>query len=166
MKCDAGRGAGLIAILLLSACDVQTGSENEAEARRGWLMSAEGDEARFALIERQFRGFDNAMWETGERYRSLHDALERENYDLALYHWDKIKTAIESGTQRRPARRANAEALFLSHWEEVRADIESRDATRAWSGFNRATTACQSCHQAENVEHMNNQPLFDLRRAP
>jgi hypothetical protein len=141
------------------------GESGERSANR-WLRNAAAEQERLAAIERHFRGFDHAMWETGERYRAMHDAIARENYDLALYHWDKIKTAIENGMERRPARRPNAEALFLSHWDDVRADLEAREPTRAWAGFDRATAACQSCHRAEGVAHMNDQPLFDLRRAP
>jgi hypothetical protein len=75
-----------------------------------------------------------------------------------------FKLAIDNGTERRPARRANAGALFLTHWEGVRADIASRDRERGLGpGSNAHGQACQSCRQAEDVAHMDNQALFDLR---
>lgn len=36
-------------------------------------------------------------------------------------------------------------------------------AAQAWAAFDLAKTACQSCHQAEPVDYMNNQPVFDLK---
>ena len=61
-----------------------------------WLLSAESDEERFRRLQRQLRGFDQPMWEVGERFESLHDALLRNNFGLALYHWDKIATTIRT----------------------------------------------------------------------
>lgn len=154
-----------VAITLLTGCDAAAPQRTSDKPRpNDWLLSAENDEARFKLIQRQMRGFDQPMWEVGERFERLHDALERENYELAVYHWDKIRTTIENGAVKRPARRANAEALFLTDdvWNEAKAGFESRDAAKAWAAFDLARTACQSCHQAEKVEYMNNQPVFDL----
>ena len=51
----------------------------------------------------------------GERYEKLFAALVRGNFELASYHWAKIKLTIENGTMKRPARRANADAI-LRHW--------------------------------------------------
>ncbi len=161
-----GFAAGLVILALVGCAGSRIRGEGGGRSANHWLRNAANDEERYASIERQFRGFDHAMWETGERYRAMHDAIARANYDLALYHWDKIKIAIENGTERRPARRSNAEALFLSHWGDVRVTLEAREPARAWAGFDRATAACQSCHRAEGVAYMNEQPLFDLRRAP
>jgi hypothetical protein len=150
-------------VLLVTGCSEQS-SDTSAKSDAGWLTKTPDETARFELIQKQFRGFDVAMWEVGQRYRALHDALTRNNYDLALYHWDKIKTAIDNGTLRRPARKASADELFFPYWDEIRQEIAARDESRAWIAFERATTACQSCHQAEKVAYMNDQALFDLGR--
>lgn len=137
--------------------DQRDGSPND------WLLSAPDDDARFRLLQTQLRGFDQPMWEVGERFERIHTALERRNYPLAAYHWEKIRTAIENGVAKRPKRRENAEALFLRPvWSDVQADLKSEDQARAWAAFERAKTACQSCHQAEQVPFMNDQPVFDL----
>src|SRR5215207_6291172 len=103
------------------------------------------------------------MWEVGERFERLHTALGRGNHALAAYHWEKIRTAIENGIAKRPAPRANAEALFLRPvWEDAHADLRSADPRCAWAGFERVKAACQACHRAENVAYMNDQPLFAL----
>lgn len=150
--------------LFLSACGRGSDEPKAPElSRNDWLLVAKSDEERFKLIQRQMRGFDQPMWEVGERFERLHDALERENYELATYQWDKIKTAIENGMAKRPARAANANALFLGEpWDEVRTGLASGERDKAWAAFDTARIACQSCHQAEKVEYMNDQAVFDL----
>tara|TARA_R110000868_G_scaffold242993_1_gene498696 strand:- start:209 stop:730 length:522 start_codon:yes stop_codon:yes gene_type:complete len=134
----------------------------EVTSSNDWLLDAPDDHTRFQLLQRYLRGFDQPMWEVGHRYLGVYDALGRENYDLALYHWDKIKTTIQNGYLKRPARRANSEAVLLdTTWGEVRAAFESRDIKQAWDGFFRARNACMACHVAEDVAWMNDQDIFD-----
>jgi hypothetical protein len=151
------------AMFVLAAC--QVGPRPPATTQNDWLLNAADDAERWRLLQLQFRGFDQPMWEVGERYQHLHEALTRQNYDLALYHWDKIKTSIENGFAKRPLRRASAENLFLTPvWQDVRDAIASRDRSAAWNAFDRATEACKSCHLAEKVTHMDDQPMFELKR--
>lgn len=147
---------------LAGACSA---TEAEELSQNDWLLSVENDNGRFRLLQKQMRGFDQPMWEVGERFERLHDALQRANYELAVYHWDKIKTTIENGVAKRPARGENARRLFLGDsWTNVRAAFASGDRRKAWDGFDSARTACQSCHQAEKLEFLNNQAVFDLAR--
>lgn len=126
-----------------------------------WITEAPSDAERFKRLERYLRGFDQPMWEVGERYQMLYAALGRGNFELAIYHWDKIKITIENGTMKRPARRANAEAMFLKRvWPNVKDAFESGNQTTAWKGFETARASCISCHQAEAVAYINDQPMF------
>jgi hypothetical protein len=127
-----------------------------------WLLDAPDDTERFKLLQRYLRGFDQPMWEVGYRYEGIHDALKRNNYKLAAYHWDKIKTTIENGYLKRPARRANADALLFTSgvWAEVKTAFESGDSAKAWAGFAKARTTCMSCHDAEKLPEMNGQAMF------
>jgi hypothetical protein len=134
-----------------------------ANSPNDWLLAAPDDESRFRLLQTQLRGFDQPMWEVGERFERVHAALERGNYPLATYHWEKIRTAIENGVAKRPKRRENAESMFLKPvWGDVEADLKSGNSARAWAAFERAKAACRGCHQAEQVPFMNDQPVFDL----
>ena len=148
--------------LLIAGCGEKT--ENPVEFKSNdWLLSANSDEERFRLLQKQLRGFDQPMWEVGERFQRLHDALTRGNYELASYQWEKIQTTIENGIVKRPARAENAEALFLKPvWKDVDVELRSGDPKRAWAAFDRAKTACQGCHAAEKVAYMNDQPVFEL----
>jgi hypothetical protein len=132
-----------------------------------WLLAADSADDRARLLQRQLRGFDLAMWEVGSRFAILHDALSRENYDLAVYEWDKIGVSITNALVRRPAKALHAREFLLGQpFGSIREDLVSADPRRAWPAFERARTACQSCHGAEGVAYVNSQALFDLKAAP
>lgn len=146
-------------LLVLTASGCSPSPKTEAKlSEGGWLETAPDDATRLQMIQQQFRGFDVAMWEVGERFDRLTVSVERGNSELAVYHWEKIRTAIENGIERRPARAKNAQALFLGDtWGEVRADLASKDPARAREALETARTACRSCHDAEGVPYMNDQ---------
>jgi mono/diheme cytochrome c family protein len=132
----------------------QTGSKR-------WITEAVNEGERFQKIETYLRGFDQPMWEVGERYEKLHAALVRGNFELASYHWAKIKLTIENGTMKRPARRASAdEFLLIDRWKSVNEALGSGDPATAWKGFEVARASCMKCHEAEGVGYMNDQPMF------
>ncbi|WP_299946172.1 hypothetical protein [uncultured Microbulbifer sp.] len=151
-------------IFLMAAVGIgvaQPGKEKQATTH--WLTDAESNSTRFTKLQRYLRGFDQPMWEVGERFESIYEALRRDNFALASYHWSKIRTTIQNGYLKRPARKANADAILLgSTWETVDRDFQSKDPARAWTGFARARAACLACHVAESVPFMNNQPVFEL----
>ena len=151
----------LLILLTLSACQDRP-VETEIQ-QKGWLSGAESDAVRIELLERYLRGFDQPMWEVGDRYEAIYEALGRENFGLAEYHWNKIKTTIQNGYLKRPARRANADALFLDDvWPTVSETFREQDRETAWGAFEIAKKACIDCHIAESVTYMNDQPMFDL----
>lgn len=145
---------------MLLACGLAYSETNKPS---DWLTSAESDAKRFELLQKYLRGFDQPMWEVGERFRSIHEALSRKNFTLANYHWEKIRISIQNGYMKRPARRANADAMMLNVvWEEVNQAFATKRSEAAWNGFEKAKAVCMECHIAESVAHMNDQPLFDL----
>jgi hypothetical protein len=161
----------LVALVLIVAFMPSYAFSAEEPASQGmstnWITDAPSDAERFERIQKYLRGFDETMHEVGERFEKVHEAIEAENYDLALYHWDKIKLTIENGLMKRPARKANAEALFLdTTWANTQKAFASRDKAQVWQGFELARGACMACHAAEKVEFINNQPLFTDRVAP
>ncbi|HZO16475.1 MAG TPA: hypothetical protein VFB62_24540 [Polyangiaceae bacterium] len=128
-----------------------------------WLLGAANDTERFRRLQQQLRGFDQPMWEIGERFSRIHDALGRGNYELAVFHWWKIQQTLTNASMKRPARAANARAFFLdSNYERLRVEFESHDPARAWAAFEEAKSICQACHHAEQSAFANNQALFEL----
>jgi len=113
--------AAFLALLAVSACSSEPEQPSQPASPNDWLLSAKDDAARFEALQKQLRGFDQPMWEVGERFERLHGALLRGNHALAAYHWEKIRTTIENGIAKRPKRAANAKALFLDPvWGRLR----------------------------------------------
>jgi hypothetical protein len=132
-----------------------------------WIVEAANDTERFQRIEKYLRGFDQPMWEVGERYEKIHAALMLGNFELASYHWAKIRRTIENGTMKRPARRMNAEEFLLATaWNSINEDLGSGDRAKTWRGFEAARVSCMSCHVAERVGYMNDQSMFTDLRPP
>ncbi len=155
-----GAAAAMIALMAFGHASWAQAPEGQVASKK-WVTEAADDPERFRRIEKYLRGFDQPMWEVGERYEKLYAALVLENFELASYHWAKIKLTIENGTMKRPARRASAEAFLLSGtWDAVNEALASGDSVTAWRGFERARASCMRCHEAEGVGYMNAQPMF------
>lgn len=156
--------AAIVSFGIMAVSAAGEGTAPGAAAKpNDWLLNAADDRTRFELLQRYLRGFDQPMWEVGERFQSVYDALGDENYELAAYHWEKIKATIVNGYMKRPKRQANAESLFVnSAYEPVLQGLRSNDRAKAWDAFALAHRTCQGCHNAEGVAFINNQPLFRL----
>ncbi|MFN3623252.1 MAG: hypothetical protein ACK4TP_04245 [Hyphomicrobium sp.] len=153
--------AGAVALGLAAGAGAEEGARDRNGNPNDWLLNAPDDRARFELLQRYLRGFDQPMWEVGERFQSIYDAIGDENYELAAYHWEKIRATIVNGYMKRPKRKPNAEALFVNGaYEPVLEGLRSNDRVKAWDAFALAHRTCQACHQAEGVAFINNQPLF------
>lgn len=126
-----------------------------------WLEDANSDADRFRKLEIFLRGFDLPMMEVGERYRGAYNAIRDKNWELADYHWDKIKSAINGGLMKRPARTQNSEGMFLDGpWKQMDEAIKSKDYGRMDKQFMVTRQICMACHIAEKVAFMNEQPIF------
>jgi len=135
-----------------------------ASASDGWLVQETDADKRAEMLQDQFGGFSAAMREVGDRWVLIHAALERENLDLAKYHWEKLNDAIGNGLVRRPGRKTSADVHFPDGFvREVREHFDSGEVERAWRGFEDGRSACLACHVAEEVGFINVQAMFDLR---
>ena len=130
-------------ILLLQSCNDNPGKQGE------WIKGNE--EEKIKIIEKQFRGFDNAMVETDYRYQELYWAGRDENWDYAAYQLEKIKIAIETGLERRPKRAKSAEYFLNTILPEMKKSVDSRDTGLFTKNFQVLTMNCNSCHAKENL---------------
>lgn len=147
----------------ITAPTVKPLTKNEASSVNSWLLGESNTERRWKKVQTYLRGFDQPMLETGQRYQAIHQAVADSNYELAVYHWKKIRTTIENGYMKRPKREKNAKLLLLdSVWQQVLADFNSKRADRAKQGLATAKAACMSCHIAEDKGFINDQPMFRL----
>ncbi|MEZ8028653.1 hypothetical protein [Enterovibrio norvegicus] len=136
--------------LLSSATAIAT--VTQFKGQNDWVMNKETNDERFKVLQKQMRGFDMTMFETGARFNTFYFALKNQNYDMATYQWKKIKKTIVNGTERRPARKANADAMFIdSQWKVMQAAIDSKDDAKIWETFETTKAVCNACHVAEKV---------------
>jgi hypothetical protein len=131
-----------------------------------WL-SRDQDEQRVQL-ERQLRGLDVAMMETGYRYFELYWAGRDANWEAAAYQLEKIRLAIENGLERRPKRAASAQPFLAGPLAATAAAITARDATLFAERFEVLTAGCNACHAMEKVAFFEVRPpdhrISPLRR--
>lgn len=137
-----------IIAVAIAACN-----HSEPEAQGDWIKGSEHN--KIEIIEKQFRGLDNAMVETGYRYQELFWAGKDENWPYASYQLQKIKIAIENGIQRRPNRATSAKQFFQYAMPELQKSIESKDTSAFSNGFQILTNGCKNCHIRENAPYIN-----------
>lgn len=140
----------LILTLGLFACNQQTDKET---AQGDWIKGTKTEQIK--TIEKQFRGFDNAMVETGYRYQELYWAGLDQNWEYADYQIEKIKIAIENGLERRPKRAKSAEYFLTYVLPEMKKSIESKDIVNFNKNFQTMTINCNNCHAIEKVPFFN-----------
>lgn len=140
----------LILTLGLFSCNQKTDKET---AQGDWIKGTETEQIK--TIEKQFRGFDNAMVETGYRYQELYWAGQDQNWEYADYQIEKIKIAIENGLERRPKRAKSAEHFLTYVLPEMKKSIESKDTVIFNKNFQTMTINCNSCHAMEKVSFFN-----------
>jgi hypothetical protein len=119
-----------------------------------WLAAGGAEQA--VQLERQLRGFDVAMLETGHRYVELYWAGRDANWDAAASQAEKIRLAIENGLERRPKRAASANAFLAGPLAAVEAAIATRESGLFAARFEAMTAGCNACHVRENV------PFFEV----
>ncbi len=127
-------------------------AENNYSTKSNWLLEMNTNDQKFRAIQKQLRGFDLAMVEVGYRFNSFYFAIQDKNYDLAHYQWDKIKKAIENGTQRRPKRKSNSEMMFLdTQYKTMKTALNKKDEQGIWKEYEQTKQICNACHVAEKV---------------
>jgi hypothetical protein len=141
-------------ILLLTfglfGCKQQTEKSN---AQGKWITGTEQEQIK--IIEKQFRGFDNAMVETGYRYQEFYWAGQDENWGYADYQLEKMKIAIENGLERRPKRAQSAQHFLNYVLPEMNKSVQSKDTAIFNKSFRTLTINCNSCHAMEKVPFFN-----------
>ncbi len=126
-----------------------------------WLLNAKDDIERFRRIQIYAGGTYEQMWQIGYRYEQVYQAIVDKNWELARYHWSKLRDVFNVALMKRPRRTANAEALFLdSNWGHLYQTLQSGDAAASQRAFLTARSACMSCHIAEGMPFLNDTPIF------
>ena len=139
--------------IVLAGC---VGPSTDGGLETTWLSPATDE--RWVQLERQLRGFDLAMVETGHRYTELFWAGRDGNWEAAGYHVRKMRLSIENGLERRPKRATSAESFLEGPLGGMEEAVASRDHERFETRFRALTAACNACHAAEQVAFFEVQP--------
>lgn len=135
-------------IITLMGCKEQ---KNNYPVQGKWIKGT--NEEQIKIIENQFRGFDNAMIETGYRYQELYWAGQEQNWDYANYQLNKIETAIKNGLERRPKRAKSAEYFLTYVLPQMKESLDEKDVKIFNKAFETLTTNCNNCHSMEKVPY-------------
>lgn len=127
-----------------------------------WLRDANDDTERFRRIESWAGAIDGEMQIIAHRFEELHTAIQKENWDLGIYHWEKIRFRMNVATMKRPARTQNIEGMFLESgvWQSMNDALKARDGEKSRAEFQKALQTCMACHTAEKVGFLNDSPVF------
>lgn len=141
---SAGLGLGIAL-----AQHTHTHGHGHGDAPLNWLVRLKAD-ARIPAIQRQLRGFETTMAEVSYRYGELYFAGTEGNWEYAGHMAMTLQHALRLGLEREPARRTNAENLFLKGpLPQVVDAIRKKDAALFRERFDTLRAACTSCHAAE-----------------
>lgn len=138
-------------LLFLFACH----TPSTQNAQGSWITGTEQEQIN--SIEKQFRGFDMAMVETGYRYQELYWAGQDQNWEYAQYQLKKLTLAIQNGLERRPKRAASAQYFLQTVVPSMAKVIADKDSSQFNAKFQFFTTHCNSCHAMEKV------PFFTVK---
>jgi hypothetical protein len=127
-----------------------------------WLLDANDDSERFRRLQVVSGGTDIPMWEIAHRYEELYVAIQNNNWEMGVYHWEKVRDRMNAAGMKRPARTQNIEAMFLDNgvWKSMHDALTSRDSDRMRKQFQGVRQACMACHVAEKVGFLNDSSVF------
>jgi hypothetical protein len=127
-----------------------------------WLRDANDDTERFRRIESWAGAIDGEMQIISHRLEELHAAIQKGNWDLGVYHWEKIRFRMNVASMKRPARTQNLEGMFLESgvWQSMNNALVAKDAEQSRAEFQKVLQTCMACHIAEKVGFLNESPVF------
>ena len=127
-----------------------------------WLLDANDDTERFRRLQVVAGGTDIPMWDIAHRYEELYVAIQQNNWEMGVYHWEKLQDRMNTAAMKRPARTQNIEGMFFDSgvWKSVHDALTSRDPGRMRKQFQVVRQTCMACHTAEKVGFLNDSSVF------
>lgn len=129
---------------------------------RNWLRDANDDTERFRRIEAQAGAGDQEMQTIAHRLEALHGAIQKEHWDLGIYHLEKLRGGLTVAAMKRPTRTQNMEAVFLDSgaYKSMHDALVAKNAERSRAQFESLRQACMACHAAEKIAFINGSEVF------
>lgn len=122
-----------------------------------WLLDANDDTERFRRLQVVMSGTDVPMWEITYRYEELFVAIQKNNWEMGIYHWDKLRDRMNTSGMKRPGRTQNIEGMFLDSgvWQSMRDALAAKSPEKVREQFMIVRQVCMACHDAERVGFLN-----------
>jgi hypothetical protein len=148
---------GIISFIVLNACNQTSIRDVQGE----WIRGTK--EEKIQKIENQFGGFDKTMMETSYRFAELYFAGQDENWGYADYQLEEMRSAIENGLQRRPARAESADEFLTHNMPEMQRAVDAQDRDNFNESFRALTLGCNNCHIMEDMPFLTVQAPAERR---
>jgi mono/diheme cytochrome c family protein len=86
----------------------------------------------------------------------------RNNWEMGVYHLEKMRDRLNTAGMKRPARTQNIEAMFFDSgvYQAMHDALTSKDNERMKKEFATLRQVCMACHGAENVGFLNDSLVF------
>lgn len=132
-----------------------------------WLLDANDDTERFRRLQVVASGTDVPMWEIANRFEELYVAIGKGNWEMGVYHLEKLRDRMNTAGMKRPTRTQNLEGMFLKSgvYQGMHDALTSKEPARMRSEFARMRSVCMGCHAAENVGFLNDSAVFKRTEA-
>ncbi len=129
---------------------------------RNWLRDANDDAERFRRIELWAGAGDLEMQDIAHRFEELHSAIQKENWDMGIYQWEKIRGRMIVAAIKRPTRTQNLEGIFLESgvYQSMHDALKAKNGEQARVAFRNAREACMACHIGEKIGFINDSAVF------
>lgn len=127
-----------------------------------WLLDANDDTERFRRLQVVASGTDIPMWEITYRYEELYVAIQKNNWEMGIYHWEKLRDRMNTAAMKRPARTQNIEGMFVESgvWKSMHDALTSKAPEKMRAQFQVVRQMCVACHVAEKVGFLNDSSVF------
>ena len=127
-----------------------------------WLLDANDDTERFRRIQVAAGGSDAQMFQVAHRYEEVYVAIQKNNSEMGIYHWKKLRDYMNVMAMKRPGRTQNLEDIFLESgvWQSMHDALSSKDPEKMRAQFQVVRQTCMACHIAEEVGFMNDSSVF------
>lgn len=141
--------------------DAELARQTKPPSRR-WLMDANDDTERMRRLELWGGAGDLEMQDIAHRLEELHSAIQKESWDLGIYHLEKMRGRMLVAAIKRPTRTQNLEDVFLDSgtYTAMHNALTSKNAERARAMFEDTRLACMACHAAEKLAFINDSTVF------
>lgn len=129
---------------------------------RRWLLDANDDAERMRRLELWAGAGDLEMQDVAHRFEELHAAIQKESWDLGVYHLEKMRGRMIVAAIKRPTRTQNLEEVFLDSgvYHSMHDALTSKSVERARAAFQNTRAACIACHAAEKLSFVNDSAVF------